>query len=458
VGPAGEHLVRFAAVMFGDRAAGRCGGGAVMGSKNLLGIAVGGSRKLEPANPGVMKTAMQNARTILKESPAAAGLHEHGTMGDYSHSDDKGDLPTKNWQSNATGKGPDVFDTYEANNLIKPAPCYRGCLIACERRAQVVSGPFQTPDHGGAEYETLAAFTAYLMSEAVDAAVHCGYLCNQYGLDTISAGAVVAFAMECFERGILTRDQLGGLDLRWGNAEALPGILRMIAWREGAGNILAEGVRLASRRLGQGSEAFAIHVKGLEGPAHDGRSGKALALAYGTGNRGMCHIHPLEAMAFDSGKMDWGLKRYGLPDPETVPRWDEAGKGPMVKLLQDGLNLPEILCTCKFFMYAGLTIDNWAELLSAQTGQPYTGWDLLEVSERVITLQRLFNLREGFTTKDDQLPERVKARPAFGKYQDEPQCEIRQYDTMLREYYLARDWDPETGVPTQDCLQRLQLA
>jgi aldehyde:ferredoxin oxidoreductase len=457
IGPAGERLVRFAAVMFGDRAAGRCGGGAVMGSKNLLGIAVSGSRRLEPADPEAMKAAMQSARATLKENPNSIGMHEHGTMGDYANCDDKGDLPTKNWQSNSTGKGPDIFDTYEANNLIKPAPCYRGCLIACERRAQVKSGPYQTPDHGGAEYETMAVFTAYLMNEDVDAAVHAGYLCNQYGLDTISAGAVVAFAMECYEKGILTREQLGGLDLRWGNAEALPGILRLIALREGAGDILAEGVRLASKRLGRGSESFAIQIKGLEGPAHDGRSGKALALAYGTANRGMCHIHPLEAMAYDSNKMDWGMQKYGLPAPETVQRWSEQDKPPMVKLLQDALNLPEILCTCKFFMYAGLTIDNWADLLSAETGRAYTGRDLLEISERVINLQRMFNVREGFSAKDDQLPERVKAVPSFGKYQNEPQCGIHSYDTMLRDYYVARGWDPVTGIPTQECLQRLQI-
>lgn len=458
IGPAGENLVRFAAVMFGDRAAGRCGGGAVMGSKNLLGIAVCGSRKLEPVDPEAMKGATRNARAALQQNPAFTAMHEHGTMGDYANCDDKGDLPTKNWQSNANGKGPEVFDYYEANNLIKPAPCYRGCLIACERRAQVTSGPYQTPDHGGAEYETMACFTAYLMNEDVDAAVHCGYLCNQFGLDTISAGSVIAFAMECAEKGILTREQLDGLDLGWGNAAVLPKVLHMIAHREGFGDILADGVRLASRRLGQGSEAFAIHVKGLEGPAHDGRSGKALALAYGTGNRGMCHIHPLEAMAYDSGKMDWGLQKYGLPDPESVDRWAEEGKSAAVKLLQDGLNLPEILCICKFFMYAGLTVDNLAELLSAETGQAFTGWDLLEISERAINLQRLFNLREGFSAADDQIPERVKAVPAFGRYQNEPLCGIHQYDSMLRTYYLARGWDPETGVPTRECLQRLQLA
>lgn len=457
IGPAGEHLVKFASVMFGDRAAGRGGAGAVLGAKNLLAVAVSGSGRIEPADPEAFKAAQRKATLALRENPATGAFRDHGTMGDYAGNDDKGDFPTKNWQSNAWGKGAELFDRYEAENFIKPYPCYRGCPIACARKVQVKGGDYLTPPHGGAEYESMACFTAYVLNEDVDAAVHCSYLCNQYGLDTISAGSTIAFAMECAEKGILTPADLGGLDLSWGNAAVLPVLLRMIAHREGVGALLADGVRLAAMQLGQGSEAFAVHVKGMEGPAHDGRSGKALALSYGTGNRGMCHIHPVEAMAWDSGKMDWGLRKYGLPDPLQVDRWDEADKAPAVKLLQDGLGLPEILCTCKFFMYAGLTVDHWAEFLSALTGEDWSGQALLDVAERVYTLQRLFNLREGFTTRDDQLPERVKAVPAFGKYQTEPACAVRDYDTMLGDYYLARGWDPETGVPTESTLKRLQL-
>jgi len=457
IGPAGERLVKYASVMFGDRAAGRGGAGAVLGAKNLLAIAVSGSGRIEPGDPEAFKAAQRGAIQTLRESPTTVAFHEHGTMGDYAGNDEKGDFPTRNWLSNAWGKGAELFDRYEAENYVKPYPCYRGCHIACARKAQVAAGPYRTPLHGGAEYESIACFTAYVLNEDMDAAVHCSYLCNQYGLDTISAGSTIAFAMECAEKGILTREQSGGLDLSWGNAAVLPELLRLIAHREGIGDLLADGVRIAARRLGHGAEAFAVHVKGMEGPAHDGRSGKALALSYGTGNRGMCHIHPVEAMAWDSGKMDWGLQKYGLPDPQGVERWDEAGKAPALKLLQDGLNLPEILCTCKFFMYAGITVDQWAELLSGITGQPASGADLLALAERVYTLQRLFNLREGFTAADDQLPERVKAVPASGRYRDEPDCGIRDYDTMLREYYLARGWDPVTGVPTAATLKRLQL-
>ena len=457
IGPAGENLVRFAAVMFGDRAAARGGPGAVMGSKNLLAIAVDGNQRIEPANKEALISSLRKITGVIRDNPASSAFQMHGTMGDYAGNDEKGDMPTKNWQANSFGNGNELFDYYENYNLIKSSQCYHGCIIGCERKVRVDAGPYATPSHGGAEYETLACFTSYQLSTNMDAAIHCGYLCNQYGLDTISAGATIAFAMECAEKGILSPHDLGGLDLSWGNSSVMPLLLGMIARRDGIGNLLAEGVRRASNQLGQGSEAFAIHVKGMEGPAHDGRSGKALAISYGTANRGMCHIHPLEAMAYDSGKMDWGLQKYGLKDPMEVDRWDESGKGIATKLLQDGLNLPEILCTCKFFMYAGITVDHWADILSSITGCSYTGADLLYISERVNTLQRLFNIREGFTVEDDQLPERIKSIPNFGKYKDEKNCIINDYNAMLREYYTARGWEPETGIPTKETLDRLCL-
>jgi len=234
-------------------------------------------------------------------------------------------------------------------------------------------------------------------------------------------------------------------------------MIRLISMREGLGDILAEGVKTASKILGKGSEKFAIHGKGLEAPAHDPRSGKALAVTYGTANRGMCHIHPLEGMAYDSGKFDFGLVKYGLVDPNTIHRWDEKGKGKSVKILQDGLIVPDILSTCKFFLYAGLTIDNYADMLSALTGWEIDGRELLKVGERVINLQRLFNIREGFNRDDDLIPERVRQRPSFGIYQDEPRCVIKDYEGMLNEYYEARGWDLITGKPSKDKLRELGL-
>lgn len=457
IGPAGEKLVKIATVMLEHRAAGRCGAGAVMGSKNLLGIAVKGSQQARVADPEKMKTAIKNAMNIIRESETAAGFKEHGTPGDMGPNDAAGDWPTKNWHSNSWGKGEELYDKFFEKHLVKNNGCYRGCPIACGRIADVKSGKFQTPAHEGSEYESLTAFTAFVLNENIEAAIHSTYLCNEYGIDTISAGALIAFAMECYENDILTKADIGDMDLSWGNPDVLPELVRMISLREGIGDILAEGVKVASEKIGKGSEEFAIHGKGLEAPAHDPRSGKALAVTYGTASRGLCHIQPLEGMAYDSGKLDWGLTKYGIPDPNSVERWDEKGKGQIVKVLQDGLVLPDILNTCKFFMYAGITLDNLAELLSASTGWDINGRDLLEVGERVLNLQRLFNIREGLSRKDDILPERIKQKPAFGFYEKEDQCAIRDFEGMLDEYYEARKWDINTGMPSKEKLKELGL-
>jgi len=457
IGPAGEKLVKIATVMLEHRAAGRCGAGAVMGSKNLMGIAVKGSRQAKVANPDKMKTAIKNAMNIIRESETAAGFKEHGTPGDMGPNDAAGDWPTKNWHSNSWGKGEELYDKFFEQHLVKNNGCYRGCPIACGRIAGVKAGKFQTPAHEGSEYESLSAFTAFVLNENIEAAIHSTYLCNEYGIDTISAGALIAFAMECYENGILTKEDIADMDLSWGNPDVLPELVRMISLREGIGDILAEGVKVASEKIGKGSEAFAIHGKGLEAPAHDPRSGKALAVTYGTASRGLCHIQPLEGMAYDSGKLDWGLTEYGIPDPNSVERWDEKGKGQIVKVLQDGLVLPDILNTCKFFMYAGITLGNLAELLSASTGWNITGRDLLKVGERVLNLQRLFNMREGLSRKDDILPERIKQQPAFGFYEKEDQCAIKDFEGMLDEYYAARRWDIKTGMPSKEKLRELGL-
>lgn len=457
IGPAGEKLVKIAVAMSDQRAAGRCGVGAVMGSKNLIGIAVKGSKEISVAQPEKLKEAIRKAMKVVRENEIAAGFKEHGTTGEMVPNDAAGDWPTKNWHSNHWGKAEKIYDEFYNNKLIKNHACYRGCPIACGRIAEVKEGKYKTPVHEGSEYESLSAFTAFVLNENIEAAIHATYLCNEYGIDTISAGAIIAFAIECYEHGVIKKKDIGDLDLSWGNPDALPELVRLISMREGIGDILAEGVKIASEKLGKGSEEFAIHGKGLEAPAHDARSGKALAVAYGTANRGMCHIHPLEGMAYDSGKFDFGMVKYGLPDPNTVHRWDEKGKGKSVKILQDGLIIPDILSTCKFFMYGGLNIDNYADMLSALTGWEIDGWELLKVGERVTNLQRLFNMREGFGRNDDLIPERVRKIPSFGIYKDEQRCAIKDYEGMLNEYYEARGWDLITGKPSKEKLRELGL-
>ena len=458
IGPGGENLVRYAGVMSGDRAAGRCGGGAVMGAKNLLAVAVKGTLGIPEADPERLKQATRQALEVVRENPNSAAFRAAGTIGDLPGNDESGDWPTKNWQSNSWGKGAELFDSYEKRNFLRDYGCYKGCSIRCGRKVHVPDGPYQTPEHGGAEYESVTCFTAFVLNEDMDAAIHTSWLCNEYGIDTISTGGAIAFAMDCFERGLITRQDVDGLDLSWGNGAVLPVLVKMIAGRRGIGDLLAEGVKRAAERLGGTAREYAIHVKGLEGPAHDPRSGKSLALTYGTGNRGMCHIHPVEAMAWDKGKLDFGLRKHGLADPEAVDRWDEDGKGAAVRLLQDALILPDVMGVCKFFMYAGLTVEHMAAMYSALSGRDVDAARLLTVGERVSNIQRLFNLREGLSRADDDLPRRVLSVPTMGFYKDQPQCVIGDYDRMIRDYYQARGWDPDTGRPSAEKLAALRLS
>lgn len=457
IGPAGERLVRFANMMIGSRAAGRCGAGAVMGSKNLLAIAVKGSGKISVAKPNeFLSAAKKYAKTILND-PANSSYPTDGTTGDLPKCDAAGDFPTKNWRSNSWGKGEELYRHFKEKNYVGNRGCYKGCILSCGRVARVESGRWKTPEHLGCEYESICAFTAFVLNEDMDAAVHATYLCNEYGLDTISTGSAIAFAMDCYEKGIISKNDTDGLDLSWGNVEAMVGLVKKIAYRKGIGRMLGEGTMRASRELGRGSRELAMHGKGLEAPAHDPRSGKTLALMYGMGNRGMCHIHPLEGMAYDSYKVDFGLIPYGVPDPNKVDRFAEEGKGKIAKILQDFGTLPDVLGICKFYIYAGLGPAQLADLLSALTGWNIDDKELLKIGEGVYDFQRMFNVREGISKKDDKLPERMLKLPEFGKYSLVKECEIKNYDKMLEECYEARGWNSEEGVPSDDKLRKLGL-
>lgn len=456
IGPAGENMVPFSAVMLGHRAAGRCGMGAVMGAKNLLAVAIRGKGRIKKANPGKWAAGIRQAHSKVRQNPVSPEFTKGGTMGGMPYCDASGDFPSKNWQSNSCGMGQDIHDRFYQRNFVNAVGCYRGCPVRCGRKVAVPDGPWSTPVHDGGEYESISAFTAFVGGDNVDVAVRASYLCNELGLDTISAGGVIAFAMECAEKGLIPTDPEDGIRLEWGNAESLPTLVECIAQRKGIGDLLSLGVRAMAARLGPEALDGAIHVKGLEGPAHDPRSGKLLALTYGTNNRGMCHIHPLEAKAFDRDKVSFGLEKYGLPDPETVEAWSENNKGRIAAVLQDYGVLFEMFATCKFYGYCGLELDDYASLLAATTGWDIDGEELLKAGERVNTLQRLFNLREGFTAADDMIPDRICRVPAFGRYSGQPGCAIQDYRSMLTDYYRARGWSTE-GVPLPEKAVELGL-
>ncbi len=455
IGPAGEKLVRFACIMTDmDRAAGRGGCGAVMGSKNLKAIAVRGHGRIEVPNPGEYLSYVKEIEKTVGEAEWRPD-YMNGTISFIVGVDDAGDLPTKHGISNHWGKGSSLYEQFKRNNFIHARGCY-GCYVACGRYSEVRSGRWATPPHGGPEYETLAAFSSFLLNEDLEAVMHANYLCNILGLDTISCGNVIGFAMECYERGWLTKESCDGLDLAWGNADSIIALVKKIAAREGIGNVLAEGVKIAAEKIGKDAPKIALHVKGLEMPMHDPRAGKSLAVQYGTANRGMCHIHPAETVDVEAYGADFGLVPYGLPKPDTIDKYKEKGKADWIKLLQDASMSQDILGVCRFFSYLGMTPDRYAKLYELTTGFEMTDKELIRAGERVSNLQRCFNVREGMRRKDDLIPERIKQIPAFGKFSDVKETAISDYEAMLDEYYEARGWN-SNGIPTREKLIELAL-
>jgi aldehyde:ferredoxin oxidoreductase len=448
IGPAGENLVRYACIMSGGCAFGRGGAGAVMGSKNVLAVAVKGTGTIPVARHDELRCLSVEMNRKVLHNMGREGMSIGGTTDYLDHGDSVGDIPTKNWRSNSWGKGKQIYEHFKTRNLLGADTCYPGCVLRCKRILRVESGRWITPIHKGGEYESMAALTFYMLNEDVDAAVRASYLCNEYGLDTISTGGAIAFAMDCAENGILAAKDLQGLDLSWGNSEAVVTLVKDIALRRGLGRLLGEGVKRASETMGQGAEQYAIHVKGMEGPAHDPRCGKLLAITYGLGNRGMCHIHPIPGMGYDMAKNDMSLIPYGVPDPQTIDALAEQGKGAIAKKLQDWGIVPDILGICKFYiLFAALTPEDIARITSAVTGWDIDGEALLRLGSTVYDLQRRFNTREGITKKDDRIPQRCRTVPEFGKFASVTESEIKNLDRMLEECYLARGWDKETGVP-----------
>jgi len=451
IGIAGEKRVRFAAIMNDlDRAAGRCGGGAVMGSKNLKAIAVNGHRGVKVARPKEFINVVHEIEANMINHLGRIGLMA-GTIGSYTTCSAMGDLPTKYGWSGSWDRAEVLYETFLKTNYIKPRACW-GCVIGCGRYSEATD-KYSTPPGGGPEYETTGALTAFCLMEDTDALIKANYLCNIYGLDTISTGHMIAFAMLCDEKGLITKEEADGLGLSWGNPETVISLIEQIARKQGLGAILAEGIVRAAAKFGGDAPELAMHVKGLDWPMHDPRAGKSLAVQYGTATRGMCHIHPQECHDYECFGTDWDLKPHGLP--EVKDRFaEDKSKAAVARLLQDYGITPDIMGVCKFPQSAGFKPEMYAAILSAATGWNYTVQDLLRLGERVFTLQRCFNAREGMRRKDDMLPKGFSIPEATGSAKGSA---VKNYESMLKEYYELRGYDKNTGVPTRRKLQELEL-
>ena len=457
IGPAGEKLVRYACIMNDLKYAnGRSGLGAVMGSKNLKAIAVRGHNKLEFKDPEKIKELAKWYSENWLKHPGALARSRLGTSDGLLAMNADGILPTRNFSKGSFDHAEDISgEKMKDTILIGTEGCY-ACSIRCKR---VVKGkpPYETdPNYGGPEYETIAAFGSLCEVSDLNAISYANQLCNAYGMDTISAGCTIAFAMECFENGVLTKDETSHIDLRFGNTEAMVKLVDMIAKREGLGDILAEGVMRASQRIGKGSEKYAMHVKGKEDPMHEPRGKTGLALQYTLSPSGADHMQAAHDPVFQANVEN--IKPLGIIEPV-----DRLSLGPdkvrLFKYLQLWWNLLDCLCVCKFVIAphgAGVfKINHLVDIVNAVTGWNTSLLELIMASDRSISLAREFNLREGFTKEDDRLPMRFYEPLEFGPRKGARISE-RNLNEAISIYYGMMGWD-KTGKPETVKRQELSL-
>ncbi|MDI7268752.1 MAG: aldehyde ferredoxin oxidoreductase family protein, partial [Myxococcota bacterium] len=430
IGPAGERRVPMAAIMNDkDRAAGRGGLGAVMGSKNLKAIAAAGSRQVGVADPDGLKAVLARVDRLLdKNAVTGKSLQILGTAVLVNLINEHGMFPTENFRRGVFNDAEGVSGEKIAETILTKRSACHACPIACGRATKT-----SKEEGEGPEYESVWAFSAHCGVNDLDAATHANYACNRLGLDTISTGGTIGCAMELSALGLLPEA------VRWGDAARVVSLVEEIAYCRGLGAELAQGSRRLAERYGR--PELAMQVKGLELPAYDPRGAQGQALAYATSNRGGCHMR-----AFLIAPEILGM-------PCFVDRFSTAGKADLAILLQDLSAAVDSTVLCRFLQFA-LGLDTFADLLARVTGMDCTPDELLSVGTRIYNLERLLNCRAGLERKDDLLPRRfLEERLDDGPSRDR----VVRLDEMLDEYYRRRGWDAD-GRPTAETLRRLGQA
>ena len=448
-GIAGENKVRYACILNDlTHAYGRTGMGAVMGSKNLRAIAVRGTGEVSAENP---EKILELARSMAVDRRAEwEGFRDTGTAGGVVSLHNQSALPTKNFKfGQFEGYEKISGQTMRDTVLIGRDNCY-ACPIHCKRVVKTGEPYNVDPRYGGPEYETVGALGSTCGVDDLPAVCKGNELCNAYGLDTISAGVTIAFAMECFERGILAREDLDGIEAGFGNAQAMLALLEKIARRDGIGDLLAEGTLRASQKIGKGSEELAVQVKGQEIPMHEPRLKMGLGVGYALSPTGADHCHNIHDTSFVKGNKR--ARPYGILDP--VPA-DDLGprKVRILAYMLSRRHFGNCVGLCDFVDW---TEDEVVEMVRAATGWDSSLWELAKAGERAMTLARLFNIREGFTDADDILPKRFHEPFLTGPIAGvAPTPE--QLERAKRDYYEMMGWDRQTGVPSRAKVQELDI-
>ena len=461
IGPAGEKLVRFAAVLNDLReAAGRSGMGAVMGSKMFKAWACKGSMKPKVHDEKKLQEYVRQCVTEVKKGPGIGGLHDFGTVGDTDDLSRSGRLPTKNFLR-GTFDGADKItgETMVSSGYLVGRDTCWACSTNCKRVVEAKTPYEINRELGGQEYETTAALGSLCLNDDMYSIGKANELCNLYGMDTISTGVAVGFAMEAYEKGLITKQDTGELELRWGDPNVIIKLVEKIGKREDIGNLLGEGVMRAARKLGRGGEEFALHVKGRELPMHEPRGKRGLALMYAVGDRGACHM---EWEHDDLWDPETNLRPELALTPDYVPERGLLEYGPskarIAKIAGDLWSTCNSLVVCVFDIYPGGGIEHKTLLgiLNAVTGWDMTIKEYMQIGERALDLSRAFNVREGLTRKDDALPKRLMEPLPDGIFAGKPITQ-EMLDSLLDNYYELRGWDKKTGLPTRAKLETIGL-
>jgi aldehyde:ferredoxin oxidoreductase len=444
IGPAGENLVKYACVNSEYfRQAGRGGAGAVMGSKNLKAVAIKGSGGIRCADMQRIFELIQEHYKIFKVSPIGIARHRYGTPLTLNITHPAGMLPTRNYSTGQFERGIGTIDKDGvADATTSDRACYGCVMCACSKFVEVKEGLYQGTKLEGPEYETIGLLGSNLDVDYLPSILKANYLCDDLGMDTVSAGNVIGFVMECMKKGLLTEKETGGLDLRFGNYQAAVELLGLIASRKGFGDFCAEGVRDMAKAIGRGSEDFAMHSKGLEFPAYDPRAGWGSAITYSTSARGGCHRRAWPPMK----------EVLGGVYPFTT-----EGKGQMIKELMDDNCIMHSLLVCDFQgKFIPLETHNFRDYFHAVTGWDYSVQDLYERAAMIETLVRQINTREGFTATDDTLPKRIieESHPE-GPPKDKV-IGAENFQKMKQDFYSVEGWD-SNGIPTRETLDRFKF-
>ncbi len=453
VGPAAENGVRYAGVFANlMRATARTGMGTVMASKGVKALAVRGTGSVEVAHPGRFERLVEEVEEEIYAHEQYWPRRRMGTTRILMMANAMGFLPTRHYQAGVFEHAWEVSGERLAEEYnVKGRGCF-ACTIPCSRFYVVKKGRFAGLFGEGPEYEAQGAFTARVGNPDLDLALKAVDMCNRLGLDALTASEGISWAMELYEKGILKRGEADGLDLSWGNGEAILTLIEKIARREGFGNILADGSRMAAERLGRGME-FTMQVKGLDLIMADPRGLKGFGLGFAVASRGGDHLRsePFVELSDDPRR---GEEMFGMP--EATMRLAYRGKGRLVSYFEDWCAVIDSLEVCKNIMenMEILPFERAAAVLEAATGMRLSPAEVRRCGERIVNLERGFNVREGITRRDDCLPRRFREEALT---EGASKGNVFEQEPMLEEYYRERGWDPETGIPRRETLERLGL-